>query len=101
MSTLRPLYRGWWVLAGLFIVYCASNGILVHSLPLLYPELIAEFGWSEAQVTLPATVFYVVSAVTSPPAGVLLDRYSARLIIACGAAGMVGFLLLFSGIAEL
>lgn len=101
MMAISSLYRGWWVLAGLFVVYAASNGILVHSLPLLYPEMIREFGWSEAQVTLPATVFYVVSAFTSPPAGVLLDRYSARRIIACGAAGMVLCLLAYGFVTEL
>jgi MFS family permease len=80
-------FRGWWVLSGLFLVYAASNGILVHSLPLLYPELIATFGWSEAQVTLPATILLVVSAITSPPVGYLLDKYSARLLLGLGAVG--------------
>ena len=85
----RAIYRGWWVLAGLFFIYAASNGLAFHSLPLLYPELIRDFGWSEAQVTLPATVFFIVGAITSPPAGALLDRFSARAVIFVGAVGMV------------
>ena len=91
-ATGKTIYRGWWVLGGLFVLYAASNGILVHSLPLLYPPLIAEFGWDEAQVTLPATMFYVVSAITSPPAGALMDRYSVRRIIAIGAIGIIGII---------
>jgi OFA family oxalate/formate antiporter-like MFS transporter len=95
------LFRGWWVLFGLFLVYAASNGILMHTLPLIYPELMDEFGWTRAQVTLPATVFFIVGAITSPPAGFLLDRYSPRLIILAGAIGMVVGLALYSGFSSL
>ena len=63
----------------------------------MYPELIREFGWTEAQVTLPATMLYVVGAFTSPPAGVLLDRYSPRRIVIAGACGIVVGLLLTAG----
>jgi len=75
----------WSVLSGLFLVYMASNGITLHTLPLLYPELMEEFGWRESEVTLPATVFFIVGAFTSPPAGWLLDRYSSRTIITLGS----------------
>lgn len=94
-------YRGWWVLAGLFFAYAASNGILMHTLPLTYPALIDEFGWDEAQVTLPATVLFIVAALSSPPVGVLLDRFSPRLIIALGGAAMVAGLFAFSRVTEL
>lgn len=94
-------FRGWWVLAGLFLLYCASNGIFMHSLPLIYPKLMEDFGWTEVQVTLPATVFYVVSAVTSPPAGVLLDRYSSRHIMLAGAVGLVISLVCLSQVDAL
>ena len=93
---VRPYY-GWSVLAGLFFIYAASNGVLMHTIPLLYPELIKDFGWTEAQVTLPATMLYVVGAITSPPAGILLDRYSPRRIIITGACGIVAGLLLAAG----
>ena len=95
------IYRGWWVLAGLVLVYAATNGILMHTLPLLYPPLIDEFGWNEVQVTLPATVFFIVAAFTSPPAGALLDRYSARKIIIAGVIGITLGLIAFSRVDEL
>ena len=84
MAAAPPDRRKWSVLSGLFLVYMASNGITLHTLPLLYPELIETFGWRASEVTLPATVFFIVGALTSPPAGWLLDRYSSRLIIALG-----------------
>ena len=101
MRAPLEIYRGWWVLAGLFLVYAASNGILMHTLPLTYPALLDEFGWDEAQVTLPATVLFIVAAFTSPPVGVLLDRYSPRLVIAAGSVAMVIGLLAFSRVTEL
>ena len=76
--------RRWAVLSGLFFVYMASNGVTLHTLPLLYPELMETFGWKASEVTLPATIFFLVGAFTSPPAGWLLDRYSSRAIIAIG-----------------
>jgi sugar phosphate permease len=101
MRATTDIYRGWWVLAGLFLIYAASNGILMHTLPLTYPALIDEFGWDQIEVTLPATVFFVVSALASPPIGALLDRYSARLIMSVGAVCMVVGLAGFSLVTEL
>ncbi len=85
MNEGKEPYRRWAVLSGLFFVYMASNGVTLHTLPLLYPELMETFGWKESEVTLPATIFFLVGALTSPPAGWLLDRYSSRAIIAIGS----------------
>ncbi len=93
--------RRWVVLVGLMLTYAATNGILVHTLPLAYPHLIETFGWTQSQVTLPATVFLVVAALTSPPAGALLDRYSARLIIAIGLLALVGGLFAHAKVTSL
>lgn len=82
-------------------VYAASNGIIVHTLPLLYPSLIEEFGWSTAQITLPATAFFIFGAVTSPPAGALFDRFPVRRIMSIGVSSMILSLLCFSFISEL
>ena len=85
MTGATPQHHRWIVLSGLFLVYMASNGVTLHTLPLLYPELMDSFGWQASEVTLPATVFFVIGAVTSPPAGWLLDRYSSRAIIGLGS----------------
>ena len=82
-------------MGGLFFVYMASNGITLHTLPLLYPELMDSFGWRASEVTLPVTMLFIVGAVTSPPAGWLLDRYSPRAVITIGsvllATGLVSY----------
>lgn len=96
MTGATPLHHRWIVLSGLFLVYMASNGVTLHTLPLLYPELMDSFGWQASEVTLPATVFFVIGAVTSPPAGWLLDRYSSRAIIAIGSTLLTLGLLAYS-----
>ena len=78
---MSRFFYGWWVLLGLCLVYGSSNGILMFTLPLFYPDLISEFGWDEAQVTRPAGVFLFVAAVLHPLGGVLLDRYSPRILM--------------------
>jgi len=94
MPSALSRHRRWFVLSGLMLVYAASNGIVVHTLPIIYPALIDEFGWTAAQITLPATIFYIFGAIASPPAGVLLDRFSPRIIMLCGSIGIL--LCLFS-----
>jgi OFA family oxalate/formate antiporter-like MFS transporter len=96
MTGATPPHQRWIVLSGLFLVYMASNGVTLHTLPLLYPELMDSFGWQATEVTLPATVFFVIGAITSPPAGWLLDRYSSRVIIAIGSMLLTLGLLAYS-----
>ena len=96
MTGAIPQHQRWIVLSGLFLVYMASNGVTLHTLPLLYPELMDSFGWQATEVTLPATVFFVIGAITSPPAGWLLDRYSSRVIIAIGSMLLTLGLLAYS-----
>jgi|TARA_B110000091_G_scaffold33480_1_gene35292 OFA family oxalate/formate antiporter-like MFS transporter len=101
MKNIFEQYRRWFVLAGLMLIYASSSGIIVHTLPLLYPPLIKEFGWSITQMTLPATVFAIFGAITSPPAGVLFDRFSVRRIMLVGTIGIILSLMSFAFISSL
>ncbi len=83
------VYRGWWVLLGLMLVYAGSNGLLTNSLQLFYPLLTEEFGWDTETVTRPAKYMFIVGALTSPFAGILLDRYSSRHLMIVGLVGIV------------
>ncbi len=78
------VYKGWWVLLGLMLVYFGSNGLLTNSLQLFYPVFTEEFGWDTETVTRPASVMFFLGAITSPFAGILLDRYSTRHIMLIG-----------------
>lgn len=95
----KPFY-GWWVLLGLCLMYFASNGIGLNTLPLFFPEMAKEFGWDPAKATLPSSLLYLSIAVVSPFIGQLLDRFDARKIIIIGTLGVVATLLLFAQITD-
>jgi sugar phosphate permease len=84
MSNSR-LFYGWWVLLGIFVGYTALVGIQVYTLPLFYPELKAEFGWSEESITLAATIFYLTGACLTPIVSPIFDRYSVKAFMVAGA----------------
>lgn len=89
------------VLAGLYLVYGTSAGVLLFSLQLLYPSLMAEFGWTQAQVTLPATILLFASGLFSPVAGVLTDRLGPKRVLTVGGVIILCGLSLYPLIAKL
>ena len=98
---MTRFFFGWWLLVGLFVIYTASNGILLNTLPMFYPSLMAEFGWSEAEVTRPAALFFFASGFMSIISGFFLDRFSVKRIMLIGLAGMVAALGYYSSISSL
>ena len=100
-QTAQGIDYAWWVLAGLFLLYTATNGILLNTLPLMYPSLTAEFGWNEEQVTRPAALFMLFNAALNPVLGALCDRFPARRIMVFGVAVIVSSLLVFAYISSL
>ena len=84
MVTSR-IFRGWWVLLGIFLSYTALVGIQVYTLPLFYPVLIREYGWSSEEVTRAATIFFLTGALITPFISSLYDRYSVRKFMVAGA----------------
>lgn len=59
-------------------------------LPLLFPILIRDFGWSYSELGLLSTLFFVVSGVGQASAGFVVDRFGARPVL---FASMVLFAL--------
>src|SRR6185295_9914309 len=78
-----PIYYGWVVVAVVFV----SMGIGVNArtaFSLLFPPILAEFGW-ERGVTAGAFSFgFLVSAALSPSLGRLMDRRGPRVVIELG-----------------
>ncbi len=65
-------------------MYVITNGVILNTLPIFYPELVKAFGWDQAVVTQPAQLLFLAVALFSPVAGIFLDRYSARLLMLTG-----------------
>lgn len=98
---MKNIFFGWWVLLGLFLVYTANNGILLNTLPLLYPELMGEFGWDEEEVTRPAAYFFLIAALITPLFGWLFDRFPARGIMLLSTLVLIGALACYPLIQSL
>ena len=88
LTMKNKVFYGWWMLAGMTIMYTATNGVAMYAfgvLRKLQAVQSPEFGLDPAtQSALPALLFMVV-AFTSPVVGSLLDRYSPKVIISIGA----------------
>lgn len=97
----QKIFYGWWLLAGLFLIYAASNGIGLNTLPLFYPALREAFGWTEAEVTSPATLMYLSVAVISPFVGYMLDRLNTKVIMIVGSVGLVSGLVFYGMVNSL
>jgi MFS transporter, OFA family, oxalate/formate antiporter len=92
----KRVFFGWWVLLGIFSSYTALVGVQVYTLPLFYPEIIRELGWTPEQVARPATIFFLTGALVTPFVSSLYDWYSVRLFMCVGACATIIGLLAFS-----
>jgi len=101
MLRMKKPFWGWYLLASLTLAYTVTNGLVLNSLPIFYPELVREFGWNQSEVTRPAQLLFLLVAVLSPLIGSWLDRFSTRFILLTGAVLMVLGLFGFSAISSL
>ena len=74
----------------------ALSHFYVLALPALFPLLKQEFGVGYLELGLLITLFNVVTGVLQLPAGILVDRFGARILLGAGLA-ILG--LSFAGIA--
>jgi MFS family permease len=97
-STREPrFFYGWWVVAAAFLNLFFSVGIIYYGFPVYYPSLVAQLGFTRAQVTQGFLLgFLLVGIPASLLAGVLIDRLGARRVILSGVS-FVGIPLLLMG----
>ena len=89
------------MLGGLFVCYVISNGVVLNTLPIFYPELISEFSWDQAEVTRPAQLMFFTVALISPFIGIALDRGNPRKIMLGGILMMTAAFFWFANIRSL
>jgi MFS family permease len=85
------------VLTPICVAHCVSHYYILMLAP-LFPLIRADFGVSYTELGLALTVFNLTSAVFTPPAGYLVDRTGARVVLLggllIGAAALAGAALL-------
>ena len=93
MINIQKNYR--WVIlsAGFLVLFFGSGSRFTFGLVL--KPMSEELGWSRSTLTLGIAAFMLVSAVSLPVVGRLVDRHSLRAIMGVGAVvGALGILLM-------
>jgi sugar phosphate permease len=73
----------WFMIAMLFLMYTAST-VSTNSLPIFYPEIRQAFGWTHAQVSEPASYYFIFIACIVPIVGFLLVRFKPTNLMFIG-----------------
>jgi MFS family permease len=94
MTDLKPLssYRLWLLLAAAFGTFSVGAGFM-HAYTVFLVTFIDVFGWSRAEVSLAYSVSQIVTGVSSPLVGWLVDRLGPSRLILTGGAVLTGGLL--------
>jgi MFS family permease len=89
-----PFFYGWVVVAVAFV----TMGVGVNArtaFSLLFPPILAEFGWERGVIAGAFSFGFLVSAALSPALGRLMDRRGPRVVMEMGV-GLVGAGLLLA-----
>lgn len=87
-------YYCWVVLFCLFLVYMASNGMVLNTFTQYTPELMKQWNLDFKGASSFQSTIYLVLALPLPFVGFLLQRYSPKMMMIIGAIG-IGLSLLF------
>jgi MFS family permease len=83
MAGLTGVYRGWWVLAALFVTGMMVYGGGLYGFSLMVPPLSEEFGWSRAATAGLVSVFWLAAPLT-PLGGRAIERFGAVRVVCAG-----------------
>lgn len=85
MLTARSsrLFYGWIIVAGAFLSFAVSAGIL-HSFTVFFVAFLDEFGWSRADASLAYALSQLLIGVSAPLIGVAVDRFGPRRLVLLG-----------------
>ena len=79
------MFYGWRVVAGAFAALMMTGGFFTYAFSLLVNPIREEFGASLEQVMYSLTVGVLLGLAVGPVNGMLVDRYSVRVLMSVGA----------------
>jgi sugar phosphate permease len=97
----RNIFYGWYIVAATLVALSLGSGFTFWSFTVYIPSLEDEFGWSRGELSLAYSLGLIVSGLTAPFAGRVVDRIGARRVIAVGAIGVCTTFTLLSLVQEL
>jgi MFS transporter, OFA family, oxalate/formate antiporter len=95
------IFYGWWVVAAAFLNLFFGVGIVFYGMPVFYPELVRNLGFSRSQVTAGLLLGFLIVAPFVGYLGSLIDRRGARSIIRFGLVFVGGPLILMGWMTHL
>jgi len=87
---------GWPLVGALGITQIVSWGSLYYAFPLLLRPIEQELGWTRPDVVGAFSVSLLIAGVAALPAGVVIDRYGGRALMAAGSFAAALLLALLS-----
>jgi sugar phosphate permease len=87
------IFYGWWVILAVVIALTISTGTGFYCFGVFMEPVREDFGWTKAQVTWIITVYWIVTGLSAPWLGKLIDLYGARKIMFFSAVLNGGCLL--------
>jgi MFS family permease len=81
---IKKVFYGWWIVAILVLISAYFVGILFFSFTALIEPIIAEFGWTYAQVSFAMSLRAMEMGLLAPVAGILVDRFGSRKLLVSG-----------------
>src|SRR5438309_8921492 len=91
--TKRPVFYGWWVVAAFSVTTFISTGIRHAVGPFLKP-IVADLHLDRASFSLVIALSLFLYGVFMPVAGMLLDRFSVRVVSSVGTLLLVASLVM-------
>ena len=84
------MFFGWYVVGGSLVAQMFVLGFFTYSVSLILPFVREEFGVTMEQVMYSLTAGTFAGMILLPIAGIILDRYSIRWLMAAGTALFAG-----------
>lgn len=95
-----PFYYGWAIVGAAFVEHIVAVG-LSNSQGVLFKPILAEFGWTRAQLSGAFSALGLMAGVLAPFSGALADRYGPRKFIAMEAVLLAAGYALLSTVTGL
>ena len=80
----KNLYYGWWIVFACFLNAFYVAGIIFYGFTAFVEPLVAEFGWSYAQISFAASLRGLEMGILAPLVGFLVDRFGSRRLLLVG-----------------
>jgi MFS family permease len=90
------LLRHWSILVTAFVVLLVAFSFGLFSLPVFYPSLATQFGWTHAEVAAGGSIVLLLIGMLGPVIGWLVDRYSPKDVLLAGTCTVAASLALLS-----